>query len=82
MTGDHLPRIHRLDDGLYTPIGYNGRGIAPGTVFGKAMAELIAGGREEDLPMPVTGVKSEAMRSLKAGFYQAAFSANQLIKSF
>jgi glycine/D-amino acid oxidase-like deaminating enzyme len=82
MTGDHLPRIHRLDEGLYTPIGYNGRGIAPGTVFGKAMAELIAGGNEADLPMPVTGVKPEAMRSLKAGFYRAAFSANQVLKSF
>ena len=82
MTGDHLPRIHRLDEGLYTPIGYNGRGIAPGTVFGKAMADLIAGGSEADLPMPVTGVKPEATRSLKAGFYQAAFSANQVLKSF
>ncbi|MCC0036269.1 MAG: FAD-binding oxidoreductase [Hoeflea sp.] len=82
MTGDHLPRIHRLDEGLYTPIGYNGRGIAPGTVFGKAMAELIAGGSEADLPMQVTGVKSEAMRSLKAGFFRAAFSANQVLKSF
>lgn len=81
MTADHLPRIHRLDDGLYTPIGYNGRGIAPGTVFGKAMAELLAGGREADLPMPVTGVKAEAARGLKTGFYQAAFAANQLIRS-
>jgi hypothetical protein len=51
-------------------------------VFGKAMAELIAGGNEADLPMPVTGVKPEAMRSLKAGFYRAAFSANQVLKSF
>lgn len=81
MTADHLPRIHRLDDGLYTPIGYNGRGIAPGTVFGKAMAELLTGGREADLPMPVTGVKAEAARGLKTGFYQAAFAANQLLKS-
>ncbi|WP_417415195.1 NAD(P)/FAD-dependent oxidoreductase [Hoeflea sp.] len=81
MTGDHLPRIHRLDEGLYTPIGYNGRGIAPGTVFGKAMAELLAGGSEADLPMPVTGVRAEAARGLKAGFYQAAFAANQMLKS-
>ena len=25
MTPDHLPKILRLDEGLYTPIGYNGR---------------------------------------------------------
>ncbi len=43
MTPDHLPRIYRLDEGLYTPIGYNGRGITPGTIFGKAMAEQKRG---------------------------------------
>jgi hypothetical protein len=43
LTPDHLPRIHVLAEGLYTPIGYNGRGITTGTVFGKAMAELLTG---------------------------------------
>ncbi|SOE08727.1 glycine/D-amino acid oxidase-like deaminating enzyme [Hoeflea halophila] len=81
MTADHIPRIHRLADGVYTPIGYNGRGIAPGTIFGKAMAELLAGGDEKDLPLPVTGVKPETLRRVKAGFYQTAFSANQIFKS-
>ncbi|MBC7280635.1 FAD-binding oxidoreductase [Hoeflea sp.] len=81
MTGDHLPRIHRLDDGLYTPIGYNGRGIAPGTVFGKAMADLLAGGKEADLLMPVTDIRQETARELKAGFYQMAFAANQMLRS-
>ena len=41
LTPDHLPRIHRLADGLYTPIGYNGRSIGPGTLFGKAMAKTF-----------------------------------------
>jgi L-pipecolate oxidase len=81
MTADHIPRIHRLAEGLYTPIGYNGRGIAPGTVFGKAVADLLAGGDEADLPLPVTGVKQEAARGLKAGFYQTVFAANQMLKS-
>lgn len=81
MTADHIPRIHRLAEGLYTPIGYNGRGIAPGTIFGKAIAELLAGGDERDLPLPVTGVKPESLRGLKAGFFRAAFAANQMVKS-
>lgn len=54
MTPDHLPRIHRLAPGLYTPIGYNGRGITPGTIFGRAMAELLDGGDEAGLPLPVS----------------------------
>ncbi|WP_417410106.1 NAD(P)/FAD-dependent oxidoreductase [Hoeflea sp.] len=81
MTADHIPRIHRLAEGLYTPIGYNGRGIAPGTIFGKAVADLLAGGDEADLPLPVTGVQQEAVRGLKAGFYQTVFAANQMLKS-
>ena len=81
MTADHIPRIHRLAEGLYTPIGYNGRGIAPGTIFGKAIAELLAGGDETDLPLPVTGVKPESLRGLKAGFFRTTFAANQMIKS-
>ncbi len=81
MTPDHLPRIHRLADGLYTPIGYNGRGITPGTMFGKAMAELLAGGREEDLPLPITDVAPVASAPVMSRLYQAAFTVNQILKS-
>ena len=82
MTPDHLPRIHRLAEGLYTPIGYNGRGIAPGTVFGRAMAALLSGAPEADLPMPITDVKPVPRRTLTTGFYHTAFAVNQLIRSF
>lgn len=81
MTADHLPRIHKLADGLYTPIGYNGRGIGPGTVFGKAMSELLAGGDEENLPLPLTDASPLRLRASKNMFLQAAFTASQLIKS-
>jgi len=82
MTPDHLPRIHRLAPGLYTPIGYNGRGITTGTIFGRAMAELLAGGNEADLPMPITDVAPAPRRALTGQFYQASFTANQFFRSF
>lgn len=81
MTPDHLPRIHRLAEGLYTPIGYNGRGITPGTIFGKAIAELLAGGREEDLPLPISEPKRVASAAVMSRLYQMAFTANQYLKS-
>lgn len=81
MTPDHLPRIYRLADDLYTPIGYNGRGITPGTMFGKAMAELLSGGNEDDLPLPVTGTRQVPSTGIKARFYDAAFTANQIAKA-
>lgn len=77
---DHVPRIHRLADGLYTPIGYNGRGIAPGTIFGKAMADFLAGGEERDLPLPITDPKTLASAKVMPRLYHAAFTANQLWK--
>ena len=82
MTADHIPRIHRLAEGLYTPIGYNGRGIAPGTVFGRAMAELLSGGAEADLPLPISEPKKATMAPIMSRLYDTAFTANQVFKSF
>lgn len=81
MTPDHLPRIHRLADGLYTPIGYNGRGITPGTIFGKAIADLLSGGSEDDLPLPMSEPKHVASAPIMSRLYQSAFTANQLLRS-
>ncbi|MBE1282507.1 MAG: FAD-dependent oxidoreductase [Rhodobacteraceae bacterium] len=82
MTPDHLFRIHRLAEGLYTPVGYNGRGITTGTMFGKALADLMSGTDTDSLPIPVTDLQAVSGRSLKTGFYHTAFAAHQLIKSF
>jgi len=78
MTPDHLPRIFRLADGLYTPIGYNGRGITPGTMFGKAMADLVAGGHERDMPLPVTNPSRVGSTGIRSTMYDAAFTAKQI----
>jgi len=82
MTPDHLPRIFRLADGLYTPIGYNGRGITPGTMFGKAMADLLAGGKEDDLPLPVSNASRVGSTGLRSKIYDAAFTANQIREAY
>ena len=82
MTPDHLFRIHRLAEGLYTPVGYNGRGITTGTMFGQTLAELFTGASEDSLPVPVTDLKPVSLNTLKTGFFHTAFAASQLIKSF
>ncbi len=81
MTPDHLPRIHRLAEGLYTPIGYNGRGITTGTIFGKAMAELLSGGREENLPLPISEPGRARSAPVMSRVYRMAFAANQVLGS-
>ncbi|MFW2588755.1 NAD(P)/FAD-dependent oxidoreductase [Sagittula sp. SSi028] len=65
MTPDHLPRILQLDNGLYCPIGYNGRGVTTGTVFGRALADVLAGGDPAGLPLPLTAPKPVALAKIR-----------------
>ena len=81
MTPDHIFRIHRLAEGLYSPIAYNGRGITTGTMFGRALVDILTGADVASLPVPVTDVKPVANRALKIGFYRAAFAATQFWRS-
>ena len=70
MTANRLPRFHQLAPNVISFSGYNGRGIAPGTVFGRLLAGYIAGTvSENDLPLPVTDVCTPALRSLKQSLY-------------
>jgi glycine/D-amino acid oxidase-like deaminating enzyme len=71
MTVDNVPRFHRLGRNVVSFSGYNGRGIAPGTVFGRCLAELVAGKiGEDDLPLPVTQVAPAPLRAAKEIYYE------------
>ncbi len=71
MTTDNLPRFHRLAENVVGFSGYNGRGIAPGTVFGRTLAELVSGAiTEMDLPLPVTDAEAQSFRTLREGYYE------------
>ena len=72
LCSDNLPRFHRLDEGVFAFCGYNGRGIAPGTVFGRIMAGFLSGELAQSaLPLPVTSPAPAAFRALRAAFYEA-----------
>lgn len=81
MTPDHLPRIYQLAPNLLTPIGYNGRGITTGTIFGECMAKLISGMDPSDLPLPMTELSTVPSAPIMSRLYQTAFTANQVLKS-
>ena len=72
MTGDALPRFHRLADNLVSFSGYNGRGIGTGTVFGRVLADHVLGRiTEKDLPLPVTAPERPAWPALREAYYEA-----------
>ncbi|MCY1665468.1 NAD(P)/FAD-dependent oxidoreductase [Rhizobium sp. SL86] len=71
MTDNALPRFHRFADRVVGFSGYNGRGIAPGTVFGKVLAAHVMGeAAEADLPLPQTAPQAPAFRLLKEAYYE------------
>jgi len=71
MTRDALPRLHRLARNTWSFSGYNGRGIAPGTVFGREFARLVLGQwGEADMALPVTPVQAMPLRAAREAGYQ------------
>jgi sarcosine oxidase len=71
MTDDNLPRFHVFAPQVIGVNGYNGRGIAPGTIFGRVLADFVLGLlREQDLPLPITAPRGLALRSLKEAVYR------------
>lgn len=76
ITDTHMPTIHRLSPNGYALGGYNGRGIAAGTVFGKLMAELFTGRlAEADLPVPVTAPQSARFTATRGKAFRAGAAA-------
>ncbi|MEB2398244.1 MAG: FAD-binding oxidoreductase [Alcaligenaceae bacterium] len=71
MTSNALPRFHRLGSNMVSFSGYNGRGIAPGTTFGRELAQFVLGkSREEDLPLPVSAIAPAPLRGLREFGYE------------
>ncbi|MFY9971111.1 MAG: FAD-binding oxidoreductase [Roseiarcus sp.] len=72
MTDNALPRFHRLADRVVTVCGYNGRGIGPGTAFGRVLADHMLGlVPEKELPLPVTEPDAPLLPTLKEAYYEA-----------
>ncbi len=72
MTGNSLPKFHQLAERIISFSGYNGRGIAPGTVFGKVLADHITGNQGLDaLPLAASVPERQALLSARELYYEA-----------
>ena len=59
LTGNQLPKILRLDDGVWAALGYSGRGLSFATLLGRELAKLAGGTAPAEAILPV-----EEMRPL------------------
>ncbi|MDD9303443.1 MAG: FAD-binding oxidoreductase [Desulfobacter sp.] len=71
MTSNHIPRFHVMDKDMAMVTCYNGRGIGPGSVFGKLLAQYMTDGILADIPLPVSPMKAVNFRTLRGLFYEA-----------
>ncbi|MGG5818198.1 NAD(P)/FAD-dependent oxidoreductase [Falsiroseomonas sp. HW251] len=79
MTSDAVPRLHRFADSIIGVSGYNGRGISPGTMFGRVLADHLLGRLPDvDLPLPVTPMQSAPWRAAKEAWYEYGAQAAHL----
>lgn len=71
MTEEHLPRFHTLAPQVIAVAGYNGRGIAPGTVFGRELARVVLGAVSPDqLALPGSEPTPARFRRIKEASYE------------
>jgi glycine/D-amino acid oxidase-like deaminating enzyme len=82
FTTDHLPRIYEPAAGVHMTLGYNGRGIAPGTYWGKMLANRVLGAPASDFPLPISPMNGATLRGAWAVFYEAAFRSYRLRSFF
>lgn len=82
MTDDHLPRFHKLAENVFGFSGYNGRGIAPGSTFGRLLALYALGQLDEkDLPLPASTPIKPNFRSARTALYEVGAQFVHLIEA-
>jgi glycine/D-amino acid oxidase-like deaminating enzyme len=74
-SNDHLPHIVNFGPNAISLFGYSGRGIGPGTVFGRAAAEYLISGDLSHLPVKPTSSYTENNTKFKAAFYEFGAAA-------
>ena len=79
MTNSHIPKIVKLGDNAYSIYGYSGRGIGPGTYFGKAVAECLLNNDEDYLPVNPVNHNQELFRSIKSKAFELGATARHLL---
>ncbi|MFV2032064.1 MAG: NAD(P)/FAD-dependent oxidoreductase [Gammaproteobacteria bacterium] len=79
VTSSKLLRIQVLAPGVFAPAGYNGRGIGPGTVIGKCLADTLVSGNRDEFPFQIESLHRESWRRPRAAYYEYGTLALQLI---
>ncbi|WP_170366726.1 NAD(P)/FAD-dependent oxidoreductase [Ruegeria arenilitoris] len=81
MTSDHIPKLVQIGPNALSAHGYSGRGIGPGTVFGRMMADSLLAGDPARLPLPPLPEHIESWTGLRRAFFETGAALTHLIKA-
>ncbi|WP_298852304.1 FAD-binding oxidoreductase [uncultured Ruegeria sp.] len=81
MTSDHIPKITQIGPNALAAHGYSGRGIGPGTVFGRMMAESLLADDLSLLPVPAVSEHHESWTRVRRAFFESGAALTHLIKA-
>lgn len=78
-SANYVPNLHDLGRGFYSVSGFSGRGISPGTAFGRLMADFMLGRvSSSELPLPLKTVESVKLNRLRQLGYEAGSQLTRL----
>ncbi len=81
MTSDHIPKITQIGPNALSAHGFSGRGIGPGTVFGRLMAQSLLKGDPSCLPVPVVPEHHERWTRLRRVYFETGAALTHLVKA-
>lgn len=82
LTLDHLPHIHNPAPGLYTALGYNGRGVAMASRTGVLLARLCLGLPHDESPLPVRPISRVPFHAFRRPAMEAAGAWYRVLDRF
>lgn len=74
VTRDYLPHLHEPAPGLLVDIGCQGRGVGLQTAMGRAMAEYVATGDADALPLPPVPIQPLPLHALHRLYVSAVIT--------
>nr|WP_247744334.1 FAD-binding oxidoreductase [Ruegeria sp. R14_0] len=81
MTSDHIPKITQIGPNALSVHGYSGRGIGPGTVFGRLAAESLLQSDPSLLPVPAIRDYRENWKGLRRAYFETGAALTHFVKA-
>ncbi|MEX0277848.1 MAG: NAD(P)/FAD-dependent oxidoreductase [Ruegeria sp.] len=82
FTANHVPSYFQPAPNLIAPSGYNGRGIAPGTVFGTNIADYLISGSKDALLLPLKAPVGHVLPRQKAQMMDWGAAAKRVFRTW